>query len=80
MHPFSFAKDKDGFLWVKVEGKEDLFIAIPSAENAKEDYLLFSEEALRKAILQKTSSGQKLKKTLALDFQDGCKLFYKDFF
>ncbi len=56
LHPFSFAKDVEGFLWVKVEGKEALFIAIPSTENAKEDFLLFSEEALRKAILQKTPS------------------------
>ncbi|MBS0627517.1 MAG: adenylate/guanylate cyclase domain-containing protein, partial [Verrucomicrobia bacterium] len=52
LHPFSFVLAEDKGLFVKVEGKEGLFAAIPIAGASQEDYLLFAEEEVRKAILQ----------------------------
>lgn len=52
LHAFSFARDEEGVLWVKIEGREDVFIAMPSGEDGKENYLLFTEESIRKAVLQ----------------------------
>ena len=78
LHPFSFIKDEEGFLWVKVEGKEELFIAIPEEKSVKGDYLLFAEKSVRKAMEQKTLSSledifssafKKVPQAISADFQ-----------
>ncbi|MES2198575.1 MAG: adenylate/guanylate cyclase domain-containing protein [Chlamydiota bacterium] len=64
--PFSFAKSSGDTLWVKILEKEDLFIAIPAGTN---NYLLFTEEEARKAILQSPGSSIQDKFALALKQQ-----------